>query len=139
MSTEGMQELSAALANTLKLPNGREVQVKSISTARALQLIRAYGQLDEGKLFGTLTGMADVIESLGQELGIAEELQELEIDETMQVVQDFFVLLIQRMMKTKKMKIAEASTPTQPQPSSSPSTGGSPGTAAASPGSPSAG
>lgn len=117
MSGNGMTELDAALHNRLTLPNGKTIEVDSMKTGKALEYMRAFGKLQEGSIIG----LADLIENIGKDLAIEEELADLEIGQAVEFVKDFFALLMRRATTIGK-KTADSSPRTPPSPSSSPST-----------------
>ncbi len=100
MSTneETLSELQHLLNGTLALPDGREVEIKAICTARALSYLRKLGELEKGGILA-FAGMSDLIEQVGDDLGIKDELMAMDIEDTMKVILDFFGLLMLRMAR----------------------------------------
>ena len=96
-----LEQLDQTLNSTLTLPNGREVEVRSLPTKKAIAYLRQMAVIGEGGV-QSLYAWADVIESLGEDLDITDELGELEAEETTEFIMDFFALLVRRVMVSKR-------------------------------------
>ncbi len=96
MSPE-LEQLDQTLNSTLTLPDGEEVHVKSLPTKKAMTYLRRMDAIMAGGI-PSIFAWPDVIEELGEDLGIADKLGELEIEETTEFVFDFFALVVRRMV-----------------------------------------